>query len=43
MKIHLPHGAFLGNIDQFLQGFERGLKVSDDDEVLKNATISDVL
>jgi anti-sigma regulatory factor (Ser/Thr protein kinase) len=21
VKIHLPHGAFLGNIDQFLQGF----------------------
>lgn len=22
MKIHLPHGAFLGNIDQFIQGFD---------------------
>lgn len=22
MKIHLPHGAFLGNIDQFLNGFD---------------------
>ena len=22
MKIHLPHGAFLGNIDQFLAGFD---------------------
>jgi anti-sigma regulatory factor (Ser/Thr protein kinase) len=22
MRVHLPHGAFLGNIDQFLQGFD---------------------
>jgi anti-sigma regulatory factor (Ser/Thr protein kinase) len=22
MKVHLPHGAFLGNIDQFIQGFD---------------------
>jgi len=24
MKLHLPHGAFLGNFDQFIQGFDPG-------------------